>query len=571
MPSNRILIKSSNGGWLSFSGATSVLRADSPAQIGEVLKQIDKACNEGFFVAGFISYEAAVGIDDHYSNHTLKTLPYAWVGIYRQFSAVDDIFAGTAPADRLDWRPSISRSDYDSAISRIKSYIMAGDTYQVNYTIKFLAKFAGNPFSLFRSMHDAQPSIYSSYIETDDFAIISVSPELFFEKKGNHLLSRPMKGTAKRGLYLEADNKAIENLRNSEKNRAENVMIVDMIRNDLGRIAEKGTVQVTSSFDVERHPTVLQMTSTVEAESCAGVGDIMRAMFPCSSITGAPKVRTMQIIKELELQPRGIYTGAIGYVAPGGDARFSVAIRTVSIDKASGSAEYGTGGGVVWDSIDESEYQECVSKALVLNTPAQDFALIETLLWRKDTGYFLLKEHAERMANSSVYFSYPFDEKMFHHVTSQEIASFTCDMRVRVILDRNGRITSESRPMPQTRPMKVALSDTPVHSENVFLYHKTTNRSAYAEALKEGYDDVLLYNERGELTESTIANIVLEIDGKKLTPCRDSGLLNGVYRRHLLEKNEITEAVIRIEDLERAQKVWLINSVRGWIEVHIAK
>ena len=351
-------------------------------------------------------------------------------------------------------------------------------------------------------------------------------------------------------------------------------MIVDMIRNDLSVIAKKGSVKPTSLFDVKKFASVWQMTSTVTAKTDASLVEIFKALFPCASITGAPKVRTMQIINQLEKSPRRIYTGCIGYVTPQKKARFSVAIRTVAIDKQNGSAEYGTGSGIVWNSDAKAEFAECKTKALSLSEPRPNFQLVETLLFKPKTGISLLNEHLERLEKAAQFFNYFCDiSKIRDSLKNLSFNEFT---RIRLLVWRNGSFEIESFPLGEKEPKientwKIALAKTPIKIDNPFIFHKTTNRKIYelAKAETPNADDVILFNENGEITETTIANIVIEKAGKKITPPIICGLLDGTLRRHLLETGEIDEQKISIDELRAAEKIWLINSVRGWIPAQL--
>jgi para-aminobenzoate synthetase/4-amino-4-deoxychorismate lyase len=475
---------------------------------------------------------------------------------------------------RCDWTPDTSPDAFARNVALIRDSIAAGDTYQVNYSFRLEASDIPEPGPFFRALADGQRRGFKAYVEAEDFAICSASPELFFHLDGRRITCRPMKGTAPRGLSLQADVESGRTLQASEKNRAENIMIVDMIRNDLGRVAAPGSVETTSLFDVERHETLWQMTSTVRATTSAGYVDLFRALFPCASVTGAPKVRTMQIISELERSPRGIYTGAIGYVAPGRKACFNVAIRTAFWNKAGRRAEYGTGAGIVWDSHPAQEWEECMTKALVLRRPGPPFELLETLRWGADAGFFLLDEHLARLGDSAAYFDVPFDRNAVRTALLNATGSFPSPAtRVRLLVDSAGTASVAHETLsPTARPWRVALASHPVRSDDVFLYHKTTRREVYdrARAAAPGCDDVILWNEREEITESTVANVVLRLDGKWVTPPVHCGLLPGVMRRHLLESGSIEEDVIPLTALRSAEAVFLVNSVRRWIPVEPA-
>ena len=364
--------------WRCFDGLVDVVEARRLDDVLPTLAAVDKAVAKGLYVAGMVSYEAAPAFDDALAAHDGAGLPLAWFALFRRMEERNSPSKGTAPFlltqksgrspdfTLAPWSPSVSRSQYNEAIDRIKDYIARGHTYQVNYTFRLRAAFEGEPWGLFRRLCEAQRGQYNAYLDLGGHVLCSASPELFFSVNGDVVSARPMKGTAPRGRTADEDRLIGDQLRRCEKNRAENAMIVDMMRNDLGRIAERGSVRVESAFDIETYPTVFQMTSTVSARSKASAIGILRAAFPAASITGAPKIRTMEIIQELEPEPRGVYCGAIGWIAPDRRAEFNVAIRTVAIDRATGVAEYGVGGGIVWDSDRAGEYDECRTKAAVL-------------------------------------------------------------------------------------------------------------------------------------------------------------------------------------------------------------
>jgi para-aminobenzoate synthetase/4-amino-4-deoxychorismate lyase len=349
-------------------------------------------------------------------------------------------------------------------------------------------------------------------------------------------------------------------------------MIVDMIRNDMGRVADIGSVQVPSLFDVERYPTLWQMTSTVAATTDASLTDIMIALFPCASITGAPKPRTMRIIRQLETTPRRIYTGCIGFVTPDRKAQFNVAIRTVLIDKETGQAEYGVGGGIVWDSRTGDEYIECQVKARVLTANHADFSLLETMLWTPDEGYLLLPYHLRRLRDSAAYFGIPVEMEKIEEKLCDGSASYAREPhRVRLLVAQDGRISCRAIPLsrsPSPHPVRLRLATTPVDSADPFLYHKTTHRRVYdaARAACPDCDDVLLWNERGEVTEACIANVVVQLDGELLTPPVQCGLLPGTFRAYLLDRGKVREEIITVETLEQCTRMYVVNSVRKWRE-----
>ncbi|MEI8207127.1 MAG: aminodeoxychorismate synthase component I, partial [Kiritimatiellales bacterium] len=529
---------------------------------------------------------AAGAFDDALKTHQPGNLPLLCFGLFQTVEKVSCPESGGA-YQLGEWTPSVTRSEYGSAIAAIKEHIAAGDTYQVNYTFRLNAEFSGSPFDFFCDLAEAQQGRYAAFIETGGFAICSASPELFFELKDGVITSRPMKGTMPRALTAEADRAVAEALRSSAKDRAENIMIVDMIRNDIGRVAEAGSVETLSRFDVEKYPTVWQMTSTVKGKLAqrrkgTKIAEIMKALFPCASITGAPKAKTMEIIRSLEKGPRGIYTGAIGFIAPDGAAQFNVAIRTAVVDRINGLVEYGIGGGIVWDSNADAEYEEAITKSRILARRSPEmqpscFQLLETMLYEPGQGIFLLERHLKRLANSAEYFGFSASGRSaeggqwLNDIRGRLYdLEFEEPMRIRLLVNKDGSFDFQCLEISVvTGDAKPALAKEPIDSSDVFLYHKTTNRAVYerANADEPEADDVLLFNERGEVTESCIANVMVELDGRKVTPPVSCGLLAGTFRDELIAKGEIEERIITLDDLKRAKTVWLINSVRKWREV----
>jgi len=567
--------------WMEFSKPRSVLRANRSGELAALMEELECALDQGFFAAGFLAYEAAPAFDEALSVHTECPVPVAWFGIYEEVRRI------SPPTWDLDpvtpgWKTNIRLAEYMDSIRRIREWIAAGDTYQVNFTTRLTSPFRGNPVSLFAGLYASQPNAYAAFINTGDHAICSVSPELFFEQAGDRVICRPMKGTVERGRTAEEDRDRSAWLRDSAKNRAENVMIVDMVRNDLGRIAVPGTVTVPSLYDIERHETLFQMTSTVEAQTKHSFSRILGALFPSASVTGAPKVRTMSLIRELEETPRGVYTGCIGFAGPDRQARFSVAIRTVHIDRERGEATYGAGGGIVWDSEPDVEFQECETKSKILEQPIPPFHLLESLRWDPKEGYLFLDRHLERLLNTADYFGFDTDRsEALGALRSSAQGYDNKPGKVRLLAHRNGEINIEFDPVtdpgfqsvPGANPVvrTACIARSPIDSGDRFLYHKTTHRKPYEDAMAgcEGWDDVILWNEKEELTETTIGNLVVVIDGDRLTPPICCGLLAGTYRADQLESGAIREQVLAIRDLKRADDVYMINSVRGWIRLNI--
>jgi len=560
--------------WLSYSNPTRILVARELSDVMPVLEAAETAVEaEGLTAAGFVAYEAAAACDPALKTYPPADFPLAWFGLYAEGEQVAAPEVTRDGAACREWRPSLDDEAYHAAIARVRDYIAAGDTYQVNFSFRLHAEPPEDPWALFCRMVGRSPNGYAAYVDTGDWVLCSASPELFFRLSGRDIISRPMKGTRPRGRWPEEDVAHARELQQSAKDRAENVMIVDMVRNDLGRIAEAGTVEVAKLFDVERYPTVLQMTSTVHGQTDAGLADIFRAIFPAASITGAPKAHTMEIITELEDSSRRIYTGTIGYLAPGRDAQFNVAIRSALVDRARGEVEYGVGGGIVWDSCKIAELAECYTKAAVLRMPLPSFELLESLLWVPDTGYLLPEKHTARLQASADYFGWQIDINAIRDALDAEAAQLVGEAhKVRLTVGPGGGVTvTSARLEPLPEPYRVSLAHRPVDSEDRFLFHKTTHRKVYEEAraAHPDADDVLLWNSEGELTESTIANVVVEVDGKLVTPPVRCGLLPGVYREFLLASGAVSEAVVRRDDVEHCTRLYLVNSVRGMWDVAV--
>jgi len=568
LPNNSVLIQgefSETERWLLFSNPIVVIKTDRLEHVMDCLRTVEAYTQKGLYAAGFVSYEASGAMDGVLQTHDLDAFPLVWFGVYDRFETLTLPEPAPETFHLGEWTPSISLADYHDAITTIKQHIQNGDTYQVNYTLRLRNTFSGDPWAFFLTLHRAQRCDYSAYIHFDRHHICSVSPELFFSLDEGKLTCKPMKGTVKRGYTTIEDKEREQWLFSSEKNRAENVMIVDMIRNDMGRIAKTGSVNVEKLFSVDKYPTVLQMTSTVASEVSVSLSEIFQKMFPCASITGAPKVKTMEIIKKLEPDARGVYTGSIGYIAPDGKAQFNVAIRTVAIDMESKTAEYGVGGGIVWDSEAIDEYEECKTKAAVLLQRHPEFDLIETLLWDANQGFYLLDYHLERLSDSAKYFQFKFpreewDEKI-------KACAYAENKRVRVTLSRSGKLIFEAAPILSMRGCKVDLAVKALPKQSQFLFHKTTHRQAYTDLLanQPNMADLILWNEEGFITESSIANIVIARKDGFFTPPIRQGLLPGIFRRHLLEQGVVKEKDISIDEMLRAQAIFLVNSVRGWM------
>ncbi len=571
-------------------GPLGVLEATRQSEVPGVIEAAEGAGARGLWVAGFLAYEASPGLDPALTVRARDAagpfgrLPLAWFGMFerREETILPEPQQDQAPPVDGSWQPSVDRARYDRAIERIREHIAAGETYQVNHTLRLRSQVGGDERGLYRDLCYAQRGAYATYLNLGRYRVLSASPELFFRLDGDRLTTKPMKGTAPRGRWSAEDLAVATALRGSVKDRAENAMIVDLLRNDLGRVAVPGSVSWSDVFDLERYETVWQLTSTIEARKRpdAGLVEVFRALFPCGSVTGAPKVRTMGIIADLEDSPRGVYCGAVGYLAPPGSglpsARFSVPIRTVVVDAETGMAEYGVGGGITWDSSAASEYDETVAKAAVLTARRPHFELFETLRHVPETGFVHLDRHLARLRASAAYFGFVFDEVAAVGAVQGEAARFPDRVsRIRITVDRRGRVTSGASLAPRAPDDVPVACDTarPVDPADPMLFHKTTCRRIYedARARHPGADDVLLTNTRGEITESTIANVAVRLAGRWWTPPQGAGLLGGIGRQVALEEGWLAERPIRIAELSQAEAIELISDNRGRRRVRLVE
>ena len=585
-----------------FLDPLEILIARELDDIPHIFAQIESALARGMHVAGYFAYECGY----HFEPSTGLGFkpdgePLIWLGVYEQprvFDHISGSFAvsGSLAGESLPGLAStqsqqespreahvylasialdLTPEEYCARIREVQQYIATGDTYQVNFTSRVSFLTQRPVLETFAALSDQQPVSFSAFLNLGETQLLSLSPELFFRVEAGKITTRPMKGTMPRGLDAGEDAQAAERLRKDEKNRAEHVMIVDLLRNDLGRICAMGTVAVEELFTVERYETLLQMTSTISGMLQPGLSyyEVFRALFPSGSITGAPKVRTMQIIRGLETQPRGAYTGAIGYISPDRSSAFNVAIRTLV--KRGDQAWLGVGGGIVADSDPMAEYRECLLKGSFLTRTRQNFQLIETMLWEREIR--LLPLHLQRLEASASYFSFSFDRTAIEEHLQTLAASLNPGprYRIRLLLDRSGevRVTAEvfRNELPKGR---VLLSADRTSSTDVFFHHKTTHRNFYdrhyAQAREAGFDDVLFLNERGELTEGAISNVFVQRESRLLTPPLGCGVLDGVYRRHLLgTRAHAEERVLTLADLQSAEAVFLCNALRGIYEVNV--
>jgi para-aminobenzoate synthetase / 4-amino-4-deoxychorismate lyase len=559
-----------------------VIEARRPSEVAGAIDAAGSAAARGLWAAGFVAYEAAPGLDPELSVHVrapddpFAELPLAWFALFERKEDLPPLEPG-----RLDpsgsagspWRPSVDRATYDAAVDRIRELIAAGHTYQVNHTIRLRAMIQGDERGFYRDLCLAQRGGYAAFLDLGRYRVLSASPELFFRIDGERVTTRPMKGTALRGRWLAEDEEIAARLVASSKDRAENAMIVDLLRNDLGRICRTGSVEVERMLEAERFETVWQLTSTIEGDLRPEITllDTFRALFPSGSVTGAPKVRTTRIIADLEDSARGPYCGAIGYLAPAGSgeprASFNVAIRTVVLDAQTRTAEYGVGGGITHDSSASGEYEEIVAKARVLTDVRPAFELFESLAHVPAEGFRHVDEHLERLAGSAGYFGFRFEPEAAAAALKRAVAEVTESSVVRLTLARDGGLSTDVRDLPPAHgAVRVALDDEPVDPSDVWLFHKTTRREPYERRRERrpDVDDVLLINDHGEVTESTIANLAVRLDGVWVTPPVDAGLLPGTYRNVLLREGRVIERPVTVDELRGAGELALASSVRGW-------
>lgn len=559
---------------LAFYKPEKVFVAYTYEEVKGIFNKLEHWIAKGYYAAGYISYEAAPAFRSYLSVHESPKFPLVWFGLFSSpVPAKTD--QGNGSYTLSEWRFKDEYSTYQSGIEAIRSAIEEGNTYQVNYTTRLEASFAGDDFAFYNQLQRNQASSYSAYLNLGDHSILSASPELFFQKENTLLTTKPMKGTRPRGRTVEEDNLFRQELHASEKDRAENLMIVDLLRNDLGNIAESGSVKVPSLFDLEQYPTVHQMTSTIQAVISAETSfyNLFAALFPCGSITGAPKVRTMEYIKQLEQHPREVYCGAIGYITPERDAIFNVPIRTVLLDNKAGIAAYGSGGGITWDSTVQGEYEEIQTKARLLTEKRPDFQLLESMCL--DNGKFPLQSfHVKRVMESAAYFNIELDRNtVVEHLRNLQLTYPIHIYKVRLLVAKDGTLSTEAHQItPMRKPLWVSLAKRAIDSSNPFLYHKTTYRAIYDEHMEEAKEDVfsvLLWNEDEYVTEFTIGNVVIESDGEWVTPPVQCGLLAGTYREFLLQEGTIKERSITKEEVRLSSSIYLINGVRGWLPVEL--
>ena len=554
-------------------GFEEVIQANQPDQVDPALKTISQYVSHGRIAVGFVAYEAAAAFG--LPAHSTSSTPLLWFGVAspqalqpfeqwpQRFDEESDCIQHTIDAE-----------NYAHSIERIKDYIAAGDTYQVNHTVCAQIEIDGSPLAWFKQLYNTQPCPYSALIDTGEQTILSLSPELFLERKGRQILSRPMKGTIARGRFDEEDEALRQHLQASEKERAENIMIVDMMRNDLGHICEYGCLDARNLFHAERYRTLWQMTGEVSGtlRESASLRDILAATFPAASITGAPKRRTMQIIRELEPQPRGVYCGTVGLFRSERDFTLNVAIRTLS--GANQRYALGLGGGIVWDSNVESERRELDVKARFVSTHCPEFELIETVRYSHCDGFAFLPEHLLRLQRSADYWDFAYNvSEVRSALTDYANTIQQSECAIRLALNQEGSVTISHRNITSVpKRVVVRFADKTVDSSDRFYFHKTSNRTLYNEerrrAVEDGVFEALFINEKGNVTEGTITTLFYRIGGQWYTPPIQNGLLPGVWRDVFLKEKCAIECSINRENFYHADEICIGNSVIGAITVH---
>lgn len=541
-------------------------------QVEALLKEVETYQEAGFYAVGYVSYEAAPAFEKKFTVH-----PAPLMGEYLLYFTIheevetlpfpEDYEAVELPAN---WKEEVEAPAYQKAIETIHHHIRQGDTYQVNYTVQLSQELKSDPLAIYNRLVVEQKAHYNAFIQHDDVSILSISPELFFEQEDRLLTTRPMKGTTRRGLTNQADLKEAAWLEADPKNRAENMMIVDLLRNDMNRISEIGSEQVTRLCQVEQYSTVWQMTSTIESRLRPEVDllQTFQALFPCGSITGAPKISTMEIIQKTEKAPRGVYCGTIGILLPKGKRIFNVAIRTLQMQGT--KAIYGAGGGITWDSKWESEYQETKQKSAVLYRQEPHFELLTTGRIHQGELTFL-EQHLSRLREASRYFAYPFNEPKLLNELQEQLAHVdpSLDYRCRIALQRNGTFQltiTELTDLPASY-LQAQLTEQKLDLATPFTYFKTSQRNHLATK----HHEQIFHLPDGSLLETTIGNLVLEIEGQLYTPPAHLPLLDGIYRRHLLETQQVEEKLLTLNDLTDADRIYACNALRGLYALNLQR
>lgn len=571
-----------------FVNSLKTLVLKDPLETESFFETLQREMKKGRYLVGFLCYELGYVFERRLWLSLLEfgknlDLPLACFGVFEGMVKRKEFMV---PSENLingslkELTFNLSKEEYVDAVRRIKDYIEAGDVYQVNYTFKTRFKFEGCPRVLFEKLLFSQRCEYAFYIETDEFILLSLSPELFLEKEKESILSAPMKGTARRGGTIYEDFEIKRWLRRDSKTWAENLMIVDLIRNDLGKICEEGSVTVDKLFKIKTYPTLHQVISTVKGRLKEGKSlfEIFKALFPCGSVTGAPKIRAMEIISELEREPRKVYTGAIGYINPRGDFLFNVAIRTLVLKRSEEGfeGEAGIGSGIVWDSDPEKEYEECLLKASFFTNPISYFELIETFLYEPSGENHLLELHYQRLRKSAKYFGFRIPKTLSSPKTLKTFIDLEFKRaglspqfkyKGRLLLSPSGEVRVQFLPFePWARNLRAIFIKRDFNL-GIFRFHKTTLRKELDESLKKarnmGFDEVIFFDEEGRLLEGAVSNIFLKINRKLYTPPLRLGIVDGVLRKSLILKRKVIPKVLTLNDLEKAEEIYLGNAVRS--------
>ena len=558
--------------WSVYEHCQDVLVATQHSTVLSVLHEAEeRAQRDGLYAVGYVAYEASHAFDRKFPKRDID-VPLACFALFATETVITSLTDLYSPDERInaDWCLLESRDSFESKVDRIKSMIGAGEVYQINLTSRMSNERPVSLADFARWSHDMPHAVFMSGPEV---TVCSASPELFFERENGVVWSKPMKGTVGRKSEALADEANAHWLQTSAKNRAENVMITDMVRNDLARLSSTGKVSVDELFGVERYPSVWQMTSTVKTEVSASIADIFTALFPAASITGAPKHAAVDVIDGLEDSPRELYTGALGIIKPSGFASFNVAIRTAWSHSSSGKSRFGVGCGIVWDSDPSDEFEELQTKARILKQPDPSFHLFE-MMGISEGKITRLARHLRRLENSAQYWSFGFDRQVIESYLSELVTSIDSakQWRLRLQLNRCGALSHSLDPLfldaatADSECVPLLISTTPVESADPFLIHKTSRREAYDRAVAEVPEGVspLLVNELGHVTESAIANVVYQMGGRLFTPPLTDGLLPGVLRDELIDEGTVSERSLPLADIEKVESWWLINSLRGW-------
>ncbi|MDQ7031160.1 MAG: aminodeoxychorismate synthase component I [Desulfonauticus sp.] len=569
-------IFSINNNYLFFNDPIDILIFNPTKSINNFFDQLEKVLSQGFWLAGFFSYEFG-----YFLNPKLKflcplrpTFPLVFLGIFKQpqilvHNDITTSYNNSKPIFQ-NLKLNLTQQAYEAKIKQIKNYITCGETYQVNFTLKYFFETNAEPVSIYLELRKKQKVSLGGVLKTPEFSIISLSPELFFHIKDQKIYTKPMKGTAPRGINHAHDQEIAHRLANDPKNKAENVMIVDLLRNDLGKICKPGTILVPKLFEVEKYETIHQMTSTITGKlKTLELKQLFEALFPCGSITGAPKIRTMEIIAELENNHRGVYTGAFGFISPQKEMLFNVAIRTLLLQGETG--EFGIGSGIVWDSDPQEEFKECLLKAKFLTSPPINFSLVETMKFTPQEGIKLLPLHLKRLTNSAKYFDFPFNKTYTKKILAQNLTRLNNQAKIRLLLSKKGTLKIEIYEFKKLKDVTIGLAKKNFHPPKQFRHHKTTYRPWFApwqkRASVNNFFDVIFYDENKRLLEGCITNIFLKIKGKLYTPPLYLEILPGVLRESLLKSKQVIEHELTVQDLYLAENIYIGNAVQGLLLV----